>query len=460
MRGKLLSTLLSLAVALVVAVAPASAAIWHVSKEGTDGPGYGRAGGEDAFLSIQYAVDRASDGDEVVVGPGTYGENVSISRDRLQLRSAEGASRTVLDGGGGDWVLALAGSGLAFEGFTVQNAVRGLLFDAPQRDDVTVSSCFIERFTSYGIRFAGSLNGAETVIEKTVFRIGGPSSTGLSLSGRPLGDDIERGADTVLVIDDNDFLDLSGGLSLGRIVRGAVEITANDFIDCASFGLVVEEMGSAAEAVTVTVADNRFTSNGPGGGTALYLGNAERTTTIGRNRIQGNFAYGIRLQRLGYLGASRSRVDVKENVLSGCDRGLVIDSLYPLLPGDASFEGNNFYDNGIGFQVVAASAARFDASTFTVRNNNFRGNGDGAFINGSAVTVTARGNWWGHETGPFDPSGNPSGQGDAVSSGVDYASWLENAYAPGADDGGGGCDLGFSPLLVSLVIPLILLRRR
>ncbi|MDD4365235.1 MAG: right-handed parallel beta-helix repeat-containing protein, partial [Synergistales bacterium] len=195
-------------------------------------------------------------------------------------------------------------------------------------------------------------------------------------------------------------------------------------------------------------------------GTALYLGNAERTTTIGRNRIQGNFAYGIRLQRLGYLGASRSRVDVKENVLSGCDRGLVIDSLYPLLPGDASFEGNNFYDNGIGFQVVAASAARFDASTFTVRNNNFRGNGDGAFINGSAVTVTARGNWWGHETGPFDPSGNPSGQGDAVSSGVDYASWLENAYAPGADDGGGGCDLGFSPLLVSLVIPLILLRRR
>lgn len=253
-------------------VAPASAAIWHVSKEGTDGPGYGRAGGEDAFLSIQYAVDRASDGDEVVVGPGTYEENVSISRDRLQLRSAEGASRTVLDGGGGDWVLALAGSGLAFEGFTVQNAVRGLLFDAPQRDDVTVSSCFIERFTSYGIRFAGSLNGAETIIEKTVFRIGGPSSTGLSLSGRPLGDDIERGADTVLVIDDNDFLDLSGGLSLGRIVRGAVEITANDFIDCASFGLVVEEMGSAAEAVTVTVADNRFTSNGPGGGTALYLG--------------------------------------------------------------------------------------------------------------------------------------------------------------------------------------------
>jgi hypothetical protein len=41
------------------------------------------------------------------------------------------------------------------------------------------------------------------------------------------------------------------------------------------------------------------------------------------------------------------------------------------------------------------------------------------------VTVDARENWWGDPSGPFQSTANPGGLGDAVTSSVDYADWLE-----------------------------------
>ena len=39
--------------------------------------------------------------------------------------------------------------------------------------------------------------------------------------------------------------------------------------------------------------------------------------------------------------------------------------------------------------------------------------------------VDARYNWWGHATGPQHPTLNPSGQGNAVSTGVLFTPWYE-----------------------------------
>ncbi|MCS6774258.1 MAG: right-handed parallel beta-helix repeat-containing protein, partial [Thermoflexales bacterium] len=54
-----------------------------------------------------------------------------------------------------------------------------------------------------------------------------------------------------------------------------------------------------------------------------------------------------------------------------------------------------------------------------------------------ATPVTARYNWWGHSSGP-QHSSNPSGQGNAVSDGVQFVPFLT---APG----GGICQLGMGP---------------
>lgn len=41
----------------------------------------------------------------------------------------------------------------------------------------------------------------------------------------------------------------------------------------------------------------------------------------------------------------------------------------------------------------------------------------------SSVTVNAEYNWWGHDSGPYHTTANPSGQGDSVSNYVDFTPW-------------------------------------
>ncbi len=82
--------------------------VWHVPGD---------------FPSIQAAVDAASDGDEIVVAPGVYRENLALGKD-VYLRSADGPGVTTIDGAGVGRVITLtegASAGHAtVEGFTIR----------------------------------------------------------------------------------------------------------------------------------------------------------------------------------------------------------------------------------------------------------------------------------------------------------------------------------------------------
>ncbi len=52
------------------------------------------------FGSIQAAIDAAQSGDRVLVAPGTYAEQLSISDKNITLESTSGAAQTVIDGQG------------------------------------------------------------------------------------------------------------------------------------------------------------------------------------------------------------------------------------------------------------------------------------------------------------------------------------------------------------------------
>ncbi len=67
----------------------------------------------------------------------------------------------------------------------------------------------------------------------------------------------------------------------------------------------------------------------------------------------------------------------------------------------------------------------------TVTSNNFSGCTYGV-TNTSQINVDARGNWWGHPTGPKHPTKNPKGQGDAVSDYVIFEPWLSQPINPPA----------------------------
>src|SRR5262245_55404084 len=77
------------------------------------------------FLTIQAAVDAASDGDSVVVAAGTYRENVLVRNKVLNVVSVAGPAATIIDGSAptrpdtGSVFLAI-GSPVVLDGFTIR----------------------------------------------------------------------------------------------------------------------------------------------------------------------------------------------------------------------------------------------------------------------------------------------------------------------------------------------------
>jgi len=75
------------------------------------------------FPTIQQAIDAASDHDLVLVGPGTYRETIDFRGKNIVVKSAAGATATIIDGKGfGKDVVSLKngdGAGAALIGFTV-----------------------------------------------------------------------------------------------------------------------------------------------------------------------------------------------------------------------------------------------------------------------------------------------------------------------------------------------------
>ena len=83
------------------------------------------------FDNIQAAVNAASDGDEIIVAPGTYtstqdGHVVNMLGKAITLRSSQGADVTIIDGEGARRGIACFSGETAktvIEGFTITNGL-------------------------------------------------------------------------------------------------------------------------------------------------------------------------------------------------------------------------------------------------------------------------------------------------------------------------------------------------
>ncbi len=88
----------------------------------------------------------------------------------------------------------------------------------------------------------------------------------------------------------------------------------------------------------------------------------------------------------------------------------------------ASISSNILTNNNVGIWVRYGANLLASIHFNDIFNNTLYG-----LINDGTSGVSATYNWWGDETGPYNPSSNPSGLGDNVSSNVDFSSWL-SAY--------------------------------
>lgn len=74
--------------------------------------------------TIQAAINAASEGDTIVVAPGTYIENISFLGKAITVTSYEGASRTIIDGGQNGTIVNFLGTETrksVINGFTMTN---------------------------------------------------------------------------------------------------------------------------------------------------------------------------------------------------------------------------------------------------------------------------------------------------------------------------------------------------
>jgi len=116
-----------LIIGLVPGIEHAQATI-HVDAGTCSGGGSGSE--DDPFCTIQEAVDVASSGDTILVGPGVYAEDVVLPGTQLTIRSVSGAESTEVRGIDATAMEVLPGGVISLQGLTFSSGAdprRGIL---------------------------------------------------------------------------------------------------------------------------------------------------------------------------------------------------------------------------------------------------------------------------------------------------------------------------------------------
>ena len=206
--------------------------------------------------------------------------------------------------------------------------------------------------------------------------------------------------------------------------------------------------GSAA------VLDNTITRHGFA---AIDLGGGTTATTVSENTITVRRGHGaIHLMGEGHAEITGNTVSVEPSselvpepfafwgILCKVNFSAIISGneiTVGIIVGDdvtATIVNNTIYERGI--EVYDSGTATITNNTITdcgtgVRNrtgglsvinyNNIFGNRDwGVYNEDCSIIIDALNNWWGDASGPYHPTENPNGLGDAVSDCVDFEPWL------------------------------------
>jgi hypothetical protein len=360
-----------------------------------------------AFTTIQSAVNSGSvsNGDTIMVCPGTYAELVNVNKS-LALHGAQSgvdgrdagrtglpATEAVVTGAAGSTSFNLAADGVTIDGFTVQGQTSSSLGGAIVLGAGTAGHTIEDNIVQnniMGLQLANDTFAYPTVIRRNLFRNNdspGPAS------GSGIYTDQFAGGGTVtgVVIENNRFSSHDGS--------GAA--------------LQFSSTAGASPATNVAISQNTFDAN-----SRALLAFALTASTFTRNEISGsNFVSSADLR----LFEGVSKVSFTENVLQGngaAVRGMRISNIGTGLPDatDVNFSCNSI--SGYG-----SAGLEVDAGAYT-------------------GTLNATLDWWGAASGPTVAS-NPGGTGQAIvdpSGVVDYTPFLAGATDGDALTPGFQCD--------------------
>lgn len=313
--------------------------------------------------SIQAALDACSDHDTILVGPGTYYENlVWPYKQGIDLVSKDGPYKTTIDGDTVGRVIEMrstADTTTKIHGFTIQNG--------------STSAVGGGIFCDYG---------AAPLISNNIIRnnrAGSNGGGGISCTGSTvIRDNIISGNIAYLVT----WWAVGGGI----YCDGSPIITNNTIV-----GNIADYAGGIfCISTTPVISGNTIAGNSAflgGGGIYCWSG----TAMISHNTIHHNIAnYGGGICCAGGSSAHIDSCTITDNVYDGVS---CIEESHPVI----------YYNNICG------------NSGYGVHN-----------IDDTAL-VHAEYNWWGDPSGPYHPDSNPAGLGDQVSDYITFVPWLDHA---------------------------------
>lgn len=337
--------------------------------------------------TIQHAIAEANAGDSVQVAPGTYAENLTISKSLTLLGPNAGIDpnqgsrgpEAIIDGGNtGAAAVTPQAEGVTVEGFTVSTSAPSV--GAPIRtvgadiDRLTIADDIIE--------------GGEGAI---TFQAGGEGIAIERDSIAGIGYDVYLGAAAYpdLKIDENVLagpVTFYGIFNSGGGTIEGLQLTGNT-IEAAS------DIGADISAAEVT--GNTIDTESPGGvGLQIDL----HESTVSGNSFEGNGTTGC-LQLFGnqYGLVPSSEVSVTENSFDGCNAYGI-----QLSPEVEAIEitRNTISDSFDGIDTRAISNWNVDGLGIEIAGNSITGSTHMGVDNTVEGTLDASDNWWGCNGGP------------------------------------------------------------
>ncbi len=421
-----------------------SSTIWYVETPANGGDDLNSGTSpNDAFATIQKAIDSASPGDKISVGTGTFIEDLQIYTSNLELYGVHKDS-TIIQG---DSTLVNTYAPLAVPNIDIQA-------DSVKIHDVTVQSPEIptDDYAS-GIVLTGIDVELYNICFNSVFNT---DSNYVPGSGYAIVIQTWRESNSLvygpsdisgLKIYDNIFLSTNNGSGIGSYEgiylnprgtgSGLVTISGNNFTGNLHRGVAIE-------TDNVLVDDNAFDTDVASIGSGVWSAYGD-DHTISHNTITGFL--GATGRGVGIYGVSWSPTPfyIGENIV---------------------VSGNSIYSNTTGVYLAVDYSAISVTTPPAINNNNIYDNTIGIDVTGSTgsagyFVLNSENNFWGSSDGPQDTTYFDSAQQTGTSNEMPGGSatlvktWVNNADSEGnlvldndtLDAGAGGFFVDYYPWL-------------
>ena len=347
-----------------------------------------------SYTTIQSAINAASSGDEILVAPGTYKENIDFSGKNITLISSGGAAATIIDGDGTAPAVQIKHgetSAAVLAGFTIQH---GGAFG------------WVTAFSTYGIGNIYLQNSAPTIRNNIITRgncWGIESNASAPLIGNntisdtqdPIGNCSFGGGAAILIwggLNGYNHSNINSGQILGNTIENNTESGLEDAGGNGGAGIAV---WGGSPLIMNNIIRNNASPRGSGG--AINFINSEGTI-IAQNLIYGNSAGcgggAIATDGNGLYVLNNTIVDNVGKSTGGFSECANIAQIYPDplayggdSPGDVFI--NNIISGSTSYPAVNCSW--FNAPSLSTQptfENNILYNAGGQFFGSYCIDVS------------------------------------------------------------------------